>query len=219
MSHDEIWDKRKDHMQRNMVIIAFILLLLASISDLLIPVVIGKKYPGYNHFVHTISTLGTQRSPVQKYQCINLIIVGVLFFLFAISQYTMFQHTTWGHNWYTVGIMIFAVGCIVAGIFPEDPKGVSETLSGKIHGIASGIGFLFLILCPLWAMWIQELKTMQRWNAGCFTLGLITFLAFLSSEHVTTGILRYTGLFQRLNLLILYGSLLLNFIRMSGLYR
>lgn len=205
-------------MQRNMVIIAFILLLLASISDLLIPVVIGTKYPGYNHFVHTISTLGTQGSPVQTYQCLNLISVGVLFCLFAISQYTMFQHTTWVHTWYTVGIMIFAVGCIVAGIFPEDPKGVAETLSGKIHGIASGIGFLCLILCPLWAVWMQELKTMQRWNVICFTLGLLTFFVFVSSEHVTTGILRYTGLFQRLNLIILYGALLSNFIRISGLY-
>jgi len=31
----------------------------------------------------------------------------------------------------------------LAGIFPEDPEGITETISGKIHGIASGLGFLF----------------------------------------------------------------------------
>jgi hypothetical protein len=204
-------------MQRNtLFILSFIILLLASISDLLFPVVIGRKYPGYNHFVHTISTLGTKKSPVQTYQCRNLIFVGVLLLLFAFGQYGLFEQTTWPHYWYTIGIMVFAVGCMFAGIFSEDPKGVTETPSGKIHGIASGIGFLFLILCPLWAMWIQELHTIKRWNAMCFALGLMTFLAFLASDRVTTGILRYSGLFQRMNLMILYGALLMNLTRMRG---
>lgn len=204
-------------MQRNtLFILSFIVLLLASISDLFFPVVIGRKYPGYNHFVHTISTLGTKKSPVQTYQCRNLIFVGVLLLLFAFGQYGLFEQTTWPQYWYTIGIMVFAVGCMFAGIFPEDPKGVTETLSGKIHGIASGIGFLFLILCPLWAMWIQEFHIIKRWNAMCFALGLMTFLAFLASDRVTTGILRYTGLFQRMNLMILYGALLMNLTRMRG---
>ena len=55
-------------------------LLLATLGDLLIPIIIGLKYPGYDHFIDTISELGTRNSPVHKAQCWNLKHVGILFF-------------------------------------------------------------------------------------------------------------------------------------------
>jgi len=100
----------------------------------------------------------------------------------------------------------------LAGIFPEDPKGISETISGKIHGIASGIGFIFLILNPLWAIWIAEFKNLRSVNITLFILAILTFILFVTSENINNGILQYTGLFQRLNLIILYGHLILNYI-------
>ena len=203
-------------MPRTIYYLSFIVLLIAVLSDLLVPIIIGTKYPGYNHFMQTISTLGTKNSPVQKYQCINLIIVGVLFIIFSLGQYFIFDQKTWAHNWYTAGIIIFAIGCIFAGIFSEDIQGVSETSSGKIHGIASGIGFLFLILNPLWAVWIRDFSKFQILNIILLVLGLITFVLFLLSENRTAGFLRFTGLFQRLNLLILYGVLILNYFRLKG---
>ena len=198
-------------MPKTIYYLFFITLLTAVLSDLLIPKIIGTKYPGYNHFIHTISTLGTNNSPVQKYQCINLIMVGVLFLVFSLGQHFMFDQKNWAHNWYTAGIIIFAIGCIFAGIFPEDIQGVAETSSGKIHGIASGIGFLFLILNPLWAVWIKEFSKFQTLNIILFVFGLITFLFFLLSENKTAGFFRFTGLFQRLNLIALYGALIFNY--------
>jgi len=199
-------------MGKSQSIIFLVILLLATLGDLFIPIIIGIKYPGYNHLVDTISTLGINKSPVQKFQCINLIVVGILFIVFSVGQGLSFTQIKWCHTLFILGIILFGVGTILAGIFPEDPKGISETISGKIHGIASGIGFIFLILNPLWAIWIAEFKDLRQVNMMLFVLAVLTFVLFLISENINSGFLKYTGLFQRLNLVILYGHLILNYI-------
>lgn len=190
-----------------------IILLMATVGDLLIPVIIGSKYPGYSHLYDTISSLGTNKSPVQKYQCLNLIIFGILFILFSIGQYRAFESFDWYHKLYLIGIIIFGLGTIIAGIFQEDPIGIEETVSGKIHGIASGIGFLFLILNPLWSIWIREFKSIHYFHILIFILALLTFVLFIMSENENDGIFKYTGLLQRLNLLILYSHLVFNYLK------
>lgn len=193
-------------------IIFLVILLLATLGDLLVPIIIGMKYPDYNHLIDTISTLGTNKSPVQKFQCINLIVVGILFIIFSIGQDLSFTQVKWCHKLFIIGIILFGVGTILAGIFPEDQKGITETISSKIHGIASGIGFIFLILNPLWAIWIAKFKDLRYVNITLFVLAVLTFILFMISENIDSGILQYTGLFQRLNLIILYGHLILNYI-------
>ena len=193
-------------------IIFLVILLLATLGDLFVPIIIGSEYPGYNHLIDTISTLGTNVSPVKKFQCINLIVVGILFIIFSVGQGLSFTQIKWCHKLFIIGIILFGVGTVLAGIFPEDPKGISETISGKIHGIASGIGFIFLILNPLWAIWIAEFKDLRYVNMTLFVLAVLTFILFMVSENISSGILQYTGLFQRLNLIILYGHLILNYI-------
>ena len=199
-------------MEKFQSIIFLVILLLATLGDLLVPIIIGVEYPGYNHLIDTISTLGTSNSPVQKFQCINLIAVGILFIIFSVGQGLAFTQIKWCHRLFVLGIVLFGVGTILAGIFPEDPKGIAETISGKIHGIASGLGFIFLILNPLWAIWIAEFKDLRKVNITLFVLAILTFVLFITSENIDSGILKYTGLFQRLNLIILYGHLILNYI-------
>ena len=199
-------------MEKYQSIIFLVILLLAALGDLFIPMIIGNKYPGYNHLVDTISTLGTNKSPVQKFQCINLIAVGILFIIFSVGQGLAFTQIKQPHRLFILGIVLFGIGTILAGIFPEDPKDITETVSGKIHGIASGIGFIFLILNPLWAIWIAEFKDLRQVNMMLFVLAVLTFVLFLISENINSGFLKYTGLFQRLNLIILYGHLILNYI-------
>ncbi|MBN1834123.1 MAG: DUF998 domain-containing protein [Deltaproteobacteria bacterium] len=188
------------------------ILLIAICSDLLIPVVLGRYYPGYNHLVDTISTLGTPGSPVQRYACMTLIGVGILLLLFTYGQARAFHSMTWCHILFILGTSLFGIGTVLAGICPETQPGTPETAPGKIHGIASGIGFLFLIFNPLWALWIQEFSKLRFVNGLLFPPAIMTFVLFLVSEHRTTGMLRYTGLFQRLNLLILYGHLFFNYL-------
>ena len=198
-------------MEQYQSIIFLVILLLAALGDLFVPIIISVKYQDYNHLVDTISTLGTNESPVQKSQCTNLIAVGILFIIFSVGQGLAFTQIKWCHRLFILGIVLFGIGTILAGIFPEDPKGIAETVSGKIHGIASGIGFIFLILNPLWAIWITEFKDLRYVNMTLFVLAVLTFALFMISENVDNGILKYTGLFQRLNLIILYGHLILNY--------
>ncbi len=193
-------------------IIFLVILLLATLCDLIIPIIIGIKYQGYNQLIDTISALGTNKSPVQKFECINLIVVGILLIIFSVGQSLAFTQIKWCHTLFILGIFLFGVDTILAGIFPEDPKGATETISGKIHVINSWIGFIFLILNPLWATWINELKELRQVNIMLFILAILTFVLFVVSKNINSGILKYTGLFSRLNLIIFYGHLILNYI-------
>ncbi len=199
-------------MFQNVYTISFIILLFAVLSDLLVPFILGNKYPGYSHLLHTISTLGTDVSPVKKYECANLAVVGILFIIFSLAQYFTIKTKNWAFNWYLISIGVYGAGCILAGLFPEDEKGQGETVNGKIHGIASGIGFLFLIAAPIFAVWIKALFSIVILNIAFFALGLLSFIVFLISEGRERGILRYSGLLQRINLCVLYLSLIVNFL-------
>jgi hypothetical protein len=192
---------------------AFLVVLITAIAtDLLIPFLLATRYPGYSHLRDTISALGAPGSPVQRYQSAALILVGSLLLVFAIGQGLSFQVIRWSHILFLLGIVLFGFGSILAGVFPQDPAGAAETISGKIHGIASGLGFLFLILNPLWALWIDEFSRLRVINAILFAAAILSFAVFLAFGKSTDGAFPYTGLFQRLNLAILYAHLLLNFL-------
>ncbi|MFA8300742.1 MAG: DUF998 domain-containing protein [Hyphomicrobiales bacterium] len=192
----------------------FILLLIAILSDLITPFLLAFKYPGYSHLNDVISLLGADNSPVKRWEGLNLIFVGALFIVFALGQKAFFSNMGCLHYCYFIGILAFGLGCVFAGIFPADARGIGETFSGKVHGITSGIGFMLLLLCPLWAVFIGEFKSNSIPNIILFILSLSTFVLFVISENIDTGVLRYTGLYQRLNLLVMYLCLLMNFMYM-----
>ena len=185
----------------------------AVIGDFIIPAVISKRYPNYSQLRDTISTLGTNKSPVKKQTTTWLIALGLLFICFGIGQSLQFIDHTWSHCLYIWGIIAFGVGAgIMAGVYPEDPKGMEETNTGKIHGISAGLGFMFLLLNPLLALGIDEFNGLEWFNCIFFVAGVITFILFIVSEKKGNGILALSGLWQRLNLLAVYSPLLLNYI-------
>lgn len=197
-----------------MIDTTLIILIAAILADLVVPVMLGAKYPGYRSSQDTISALGAKESPVSMLQNINLGAVGALFLAFAAGQGDAFGGMGWWHGLYVSGIGLFGVGCIMAGIFPADSKGAMPSVSGKVHGITSGVGFLFLALNPLWAIFIDAFEACKTANALFFLAGVVTLILFVVSEKRERGLLKYTGVFQRLNLVVLYGSLLLNFTQM-----
>ncbi len=185
----------------------------AMIGDFVVPLILGIKYPNHNALYDVISELGTQGSPVTKQISAWLIIEGILFICFGIGQGLQFRNQTWAHWIYLWGILVFGIGAgVIAGIFPEDTKGAEETITGKIHGIFSGLGFMFLIMNSLWALWIDELNGLEGLNTILFILGVITFGLFVASEKKEAGILGMSGLWQRLNMLVVYSAILINFI-------
>jgi hypothetical protein len=186
---------------------------IASAGDFVIPAIISKHYPDYSQLRDTISTLGTNQSPVKKQASAWLIALGCLLVCFGIGQSLKFIDHTWKHWLYIWGIVAFGIGAgIIAGIFPEDPRGFEETGSGKVHGIGAGLGFTFLLLNPLLALGIAEFDGLDWFNLSFFVIGAITFILFLLSAKNGKGILTYSGLWQRLNLLALYCPLLLNYV-------
>lgn len=200
-------------MNVNIYFLILLIGLVAMIGNFVVPLILGRKYPSHNILYDVISELGTKGSPVRKQISAWLIILGILFICFGIGQGLQFRNQTWAHWIYLWGIVVFGIGAgVIAGIFPEDTKGVEETVSGKIHGIFSGLGFMFLIMNPLWALWIEELNGLQGLNTVLFVLGVITFGLFVASEKKETGILGMSGLWQRLNMLVIYSAILVNFI-------
>lgn len=117
---------------------------------------------------------------------------------------------TWRHWFYLLGSVAFGFGVgIVAGLFPEDAAGTEETPTGKVHGIGSGLGFMLLLLTPLWAQGMPELAAVTTWNAAGFSIALFALILFLISGKRSGHHRGLTRLWQRLSLAALYGVLLI----------
>ena len=199
-------------MKNSKYLFLMTLLFLGFFIDLMMPFVLGVSYPGYSHLMDTISTLGTDVSPVKFGARLSLVIVGALYSLSAFGHFYQFVKTGKYERLYFLGILLFGIGTIIAGVFPEDPKGIiTETIRAKVHGIASFTGFVFLTLCPLWATKIKQFKTDKRLNYFLFIMSIITFLIFIFSNNIEEGVFKYTGLYQRINLATLYLSLIINY--------
>lgn len=184
--------------------------LIAVIGDFIVPYLLGKKYPDYSNLKDTISTLGTNKSPVKKQLSYWLITSGTLLLIFSVGHLFVFSSYSWKHILYLLGLVIFGMGSILAGIFPEDVKGKKETMSGIIHGISSGLGFIFLIFNPLWMFLIIENNNLKIFNILFFAIGFLSFVTFLVSYKTDrVGLL---GLWQRINLASLYLPLIVNYL-------
>ena len=163
----------------------FLILLFAIAIDLTVPLILGAFYPNYNHLTDTVSSLGTEISPVKEWEGLSLISVGVLICLFSFGQFGQFHNKGKYEKLYAAGLFLFGIGSILAGIFPEDYKGLeSETINSKVHGIASFIGFIFLIPCSLWATRIEQIKTNKWLNYSLFILALVSFFFSCSRKKL-----------------------------------
>lgn len=177
------------------------------VLDLVVPIILATHYPGYSTLNDTISTLSTRESPIRWWAAFALGVSGagsVGYAIWAGVELDLAERRT---RWFIGGIAAFGVGTIVAAIAPEDLPGVAETASGKIHGIASALGFFAVMMSLAIARWIVDLRPLREAVTGLFMIAVVTFILFLASEEATTGWLAPTGLYQRLNLLAIYGGL------------
>ena len=182
----------------------WVLLITILLGDLLFPYILANFYPGYNHLKDVMSSLGSKESPVAKWYNLWLIIWGIVFIISSvkimISYYPISKSSA-----ITGGILIFicGLGGIISGIFPISSEKEIETISGKIHGIASGLGFLALAFFPLISMKVYNLSNVSFLSIISliiFILGIILFILFLLSKNI----IGYSGLWQRLHLLSYY---------------
>ncbi len=189
----------------------WLVLILAVALDLGVPFLLGLGYPGYHPLYHTISDLGTAHCPLALPARLNLLIVGSLFIAFSRMQAARCRLSSRAGQWYSFHLLLYGFTCILAGIFPADPLGIPESWLGKTHGITSAIGFLALIANPLIARTFYHRARLRLFNVLLFVAGVLTFGAFIVSGFYQEGLFQYAGLWQRLNLMVLYGAVLLNF--------
>ncbi len=177
------------------------------VVDLAVPWALARHYPGYSTMNQTISTLSGRASPVRLWAAVALGLEGVLVLVYAAWARAGLAMDRWAARMFVAGVAAFGVGTVIASVAPEDPPTVVESASGRVHGIASGLGFLLIMVALAATWWIPDLRTVRRTIVGLFLVAVVTFALFLASEDVTTGWLAPTGLYQRLNLVAIYAGL------------
>ncbi len=194
----------------NFIKIASIACVIACIGDFIVTIILGLFYPDYNHLKLVMSELGTSKSPVAIWINLWWIVFGILFITFAIGFKKAFALNKRSVVIVTLLIALFGLGAgICAGLFPMDPGGLETTITGKLHGICGGMGFLAIVFVPLFLLNIfsrKHLPKLYLLSITVFVMGLAFFVLFVISEDVssTKGLLSYAGLWQRLFLLNYY---------------
>lgn len=183
--------------------LAFITGVLGPVVVVLMTAIGGAYFPNYSHASQFISELGADGAPnaglinFGGFLPAGLLIIGFAFFAWrslprsAVTTFAM------------VGLVLFAVGYLVAVIFPCEPgcRPAVPTLSQAIHNLFGLAGYLFAPLSLFLLGWrarrwqrATHLSALGFLGAGCALLGLL----FLSPDF------KYVGIAQR----ILEGSVL-----------
>ena len=184
-------------------------LLLAA--DLLIPFLLAPSYKGYNHLTEVMSVLGNPNAPLHMIYNIWLVVFGVSLLISAIPLYATVAETSKAiAKLLFLVIAVYAVGgCVLSGFFSVGETKSLETISAKIHGFGSVIGFSLLTFAPL----IVGIYFFRIANRGlgllsliCFVFAIVFFTLFVMADkpHYQGTFIGLEGLWQRLSLLCMY---------------
>jgi hypothetical protein len=101
----------------------------------------------------------------------------------------------------TVLLGVWALGVLIAMIFPTDAPGAQETLPGRIHDSSGPLTFLSLCAAMLLMSW--HLKRDDAWRPiypTAMGLSLVFLAAFVGTFVSFVADLGFTGLTQRIAL-------------------
>ncbi len=180
------------------------------LADLMIPFLLAPTYKGYRHLTQ-VSVLGNSKAPLHFVYNSWLIVFGAAILISAFQLYpTVAQVSN------SISIMLFSVivlyalgGCILSGIFSVGETKSLETLSAKIHGYGSAIGFLLLTLAPLFVgLYFFKVSNglLGILSFLCFIVTIVFFSLFVMADkpNYKGTIIAFEGLWQRLSLLSMY---------------
>jgi len=188
-----------------------IIMLIAIIGDFAVPYIIARHYKGYSHKIFVMSTLGNSKSPVHIIYNVWLVILGILFLISSRLLWFKFFDISRGLSIALILLIdIFAVGAgIIAGIFKVNENKEIVTVSSKIHGIGSAIGFMLLLFASLLLsfLFFKNNDFIEGvFSIICFIFSLIFFILFVLSDKpkFKNTIIEFEGLWQRLTLFFMY---------------
>lgn len=180
-------------------------------ADLMIPFLLAPTCGGYNHLTQVMSVLGSGKAPLHLIYNIWLIIFGAFVLMSGFQLYLVAAKLSRAISILLFSVMaIYAVGgCILSGFFSVGETKNLETLSAKIHGYGSAIGFLLFTLAPLLVGLYFFKSAHGRWGAFslvCFVLAIGFFALFIMADksHYQGTVIALEGLWQRLSLLSMY---------------
>lgn len=189
-----------------------ILWIIILLVDNLLPILLAHFYPDYKHKEMALSVLGSRQSPVKWIYNVWCILSGVVF---CIAPYSLYQDNNNGLAiaiW--VLLAIYGIGCeIISGLCPLNENRQDEDLLTKIHGGASAIGLMTLLVVPLLMSILQyQIRQIALGTVSLvfFLLAFVFFCFFImgEKEKFANTVLKYGGLWQRLVLVCCYIPLL-----------
>ena len=182
--------------------------IITLIIDNMLPLALARFYPNYSHKDMALSVLGSRQSPVKWVYNVWCILSGLIF---CIAPYVLYQENSEGLAvaiW--VLLAIYGIGCeIISGFCPLNENRHEEDTITKIHGGASAIGFIALLVVPL----LLAIMQFQATNVIMGAISLVSFIAAFvffcffimgEKEKFVKTALRYGGLWQRLVLVSCY---------------
>ena len=185
--------------------------LAAVIIEFLLPWILKRFYPGYDSRKMAMSILGSPSSPVTSLYSAWLVVLGLILSLASSVYFSVLSERTTVLAVLTSGsIFLFALGAgILAGIFKADADDKMGTLTSRIHGYSSAIGFMALLFFPLLrsaAMFEDRHFMLGASYLTVFLFALLFFILFIMSDKE-----QYKGIFidregtwERLTLFFMY---------------
>ena len=186
-------------------------LLIAIIGDLLVSTILSLFYKEYSIATMSISALGNPKSPVRLPFNIWMFLEGVLFLLSLPVLYNRYHLTS---GWITIVLIafiaVFGVGsCIFTAFFSVNETKDIVTISSKIHGAGSALGFIVFLFVPLLLAMLSFIDgeiIIGVISIICFIISLVFFALFVMSDkkEFANTVISNEGLWQRLNLIFMY---------------
>lgn len=181
------------------------------IVDLLIPFIIAIPYNGYSHTNQVMSVLGCKNSPWGIIYNLWMIASGIIFSFFGYRIFLYYENINFGAA-ITIFLLLSIYGFgdeIISGLFPLNEKKEDITVSSKIHGIGSAIGFTALQFSTLFLaiLGFKSGDMLLGWISFIFfILSLIAFVFFVISEKpkFKESLISLGGLWQRVLCLLMY---------------
>lgn len=180
-------------------------------ADLMIPFLLAPTYRGYNHLTQVMSVLGSAKAPLCLIYNIWLVVFGAFVLIGGFQLYLMVAKISRAISILLFSVMaIYAVGgCILSGFFSVGERKSLETISAKIHGYGSAIGFLLFTLAPLLVgLYFFKIANgrLGVFSLACFVLAIGFFVLFIMADksYFQGTVIAFEGLWQRLSLLSMY---------------
>lgn len=184
---------------------------LALLLDLTIPFLLAPFYKGYSHSIQVMSVLGNSKAPLHFIYNLWLVLCGVILLMSDFKVYEIVSQKSKNIAVILcIVILIYAIGgCILSGIFSVGETKSLNTISEKIHGYGSVLGFMCLTFAPLLIglYWFRaEEIVLALFSMICFLLAVTFFTLFVMADkpNYKDTIIAFEGLWQRLSLLCMY---------------